>query len=56
MPAGPAPTTRTDVLDGKDWDIVGKVLARSGERNYWMFKYIGRWARLAIVQLEQDGW
>jgi hypothetical protein len=22
MPAGPAPTTRTVVLDGKDWDIV----------------------------------
>ena len=23
-PAGPAPITRTDVLDGRDWDIVGE--------------------------------
>ena len=34
MPAGPAPTTRTVVLDGnfKDWDIVRGVLTGSGGR------------------------
>ena len=30
MPAGPAPTTRTVVLDGKDSDIVGGVLTGDG--------------------------
>jgi hypothetical protein len=34
MPAGPAPTTRTVVLDGKDWDIVGRVLTGSGGRKF----------------------
>jgi len=40
MPAGPAPTTRAVVLDGKDWDIVEGVLTGRGGRKR-MFKYVG---------------